>query len=777
MGLPSGAVSSTDRAGQTRIPPAPAKQFNKTVAAQQNGAGSGAPGSASEVQGTPINSAPLPPAQSFADQQSDIDAIATASPAAAQAMRDELVTDAENRIAEIDIQLQTMPTGSFSGYARLDLQAERDELSALLPKETPSIAAPAETATDPESRYARWQDPINLVADLNSTDISELSDTDRLVLAQISEENEGLGNIIQQNLAAEIAGAESIDDLGQDLGTQHLINQHIAGVPSGLQTDAQRAASEQIQALVDQKLDDLLDSHLDGRRGDDEADAALTAFESDVEDLINNQPALANDAIIGADRLLDSSGDRITEVRRADDPWYAQVNHTVTGWARSGADGLGDGIRLAGDAAGDALSTSIRIVGTGVEAGLPYAGDIASAQVDLAGDALSGGLRIVGNRDVRDTVSVLSPVPLPLSGNDPLSNAINDRIDRAAGNLADQIDVGSDSLASEIDRVTEDYAGTVGEGFDVAAEIVDLGVVASSELGAVIVEDGVGGLVTDPVGTAGDIVRGANNTRERIDNFIEDARDNGISSAAKELGLQAVEDFGDDILSSDRIGDAIGDVAFEGVEAGLEYQRAIGEPVTERPLRDVLTEEQQRDLEDLFGENLDLDSVVFVTDPGILAGKDDRPYVVGNYIFLGDLDPGNPDDWPVIKHELTHVWQGQNGGLNYIPDALYAQEFGEGYNVARPFVGGETARWEQLNPEQQAELVQITESTGFADAPGQRLLVRPNDPNGRGGDGRTSGFESIAVDQTDAGELDRLQRDGWIDITATALDGLEQLRA
>ncbi len=203
MGSPSGAISSTDRAGQTRIPRAPAEQFNNAIAEQENDRASGEPESTRDVQskltglgydtggvdgiagakteaavrafqaanGLAVDGIVGPqtlaamakaeaapsaaPDRSFAERQSDIDSIVTASPAAAQAMREELVADVENRVAEIDDQLQNLPTDSFSGYVRPALQAEKDELSALLPKDASS--------EQPEPGFAERQEDIDSI--------------------------------------------------------------------------------------------------------------------------------------------------------------------------------------------------------------------------------------------------------------------------------------------------------------------------------------------------------------------------------------------------------------------------------------------------------------------------------------------------------------------------------------------------------------------------------------------------------------------------------------
>lgn len=86
--------------------------------------------------------------RSFIERQSDIDSIVTASPAAAQAMRQELVGDVENRITEIDNQLQDLPADSFSGYIRPGLQTERDELWDLMPTGAKALAEWYEDASD-----------------------------------------------------------------------------------------------------------------------------------------------------------------------------------------------------------------------------------------------------------------------------------------------------------------------------------------------------------------------------------------------------------------------------------------------------------------------------------------------------------------------------------------------------------------------------------------------------------------------------------------------------
>lgn len=53
---------------------------------------------------------------------------------------------------------------------------------------------------------------------------------------------------------------------------------------------------------------------------------------------------------------------------------------------------------------------------------------------------------------------------------------------------------------------------------------------------------------------------------------------------------------------------------------------------------------------------------------------------------------------------MRRVWQNQNGGTDYISEALHAQIFGDGYDYQKGINQGKT--WGMLNPEQQAKLIQ-----------------------------------------------------------------------
>lgn len=65
----------------------------------------------------------------------------------------------------------------------------------------------------------------------------------------------------------------------------------------------------------------------------------------------------------------------------------------------------------------------------------------------------------------------------------------------------------------------------------------------------------------------------------------------------------------------------------------------------------------------------------------------------------------------VLVHETTHVWQNQNGGTDYISEALWAQ-FTVGYGYGDD-IFHKKKTWAMLNPEQQGQLIQDAYDAGY----------------------------------------------------------------
>jgi hypothetical protein len=130
-----------------------------------------------------------------------------------------------------------------------------------------------------------------------------------------------------------------------------------------------------------------------------------------------------------------------------------------------------------------------------------------------------------------------------------------------------------------------------------------------------------------------------------------------------------------------------------------------------------------------------------------------RAYTLGNTINL----PGKAHAYPyqyvsVIIHELVHVWQYQRGGWGYVPSALKAQLFGDGYDFAKALREGKP--WAKMNPEQQGQMIQDAFRGAYFENPGalfgvlnnKGAVVRPGTPPPEGFTDYTSALlDALAV--------------------------------
>jgi hypothetical protein len=135
-----------------------------------------------------------------------------------------------------------------------------------------------------------------------------------------------------------------------------------------------------------------------------------------------------------------------------------------------------------------------------------------------------------------------------------------------------------------------------------------------------------------------------------------------------------------------------------------------------------LTDTEKDRLREMYGDSIDVDSIRLHVD-NISTKLGMAAHAVGNDIYIPKTnDAGvanvNPDGTltetglNLLVHESGHVWQNQNGGIDYVGKALWsnfaawasggdrnaAYEWREGADANKPFGN--------LNPEQQAELMQ-----------------------------------------------------------------------
>jgi hypothetical protein len=119
----------------------------------------------------------------------------------------------------------------------------------------------------------------------------------------------------------------------------------------------------------------------------------------------------------------------------------------------------------------------------------------------------------------------------------------------------------------------------------------------------------------------------------------------------------------------------------------------------------TLTDEEIREASSIFGSALNL-RLVRVDRRAVLGPAfSHRDYT--SFHTVNGWGEGRRD---ILIHELTHVWQYQQVGAIYMPQAVHAQRWGGGYGYGGS--AGLCAAWERraglasFNREQQAQIVQ-----------------------------------------------------------------------
>jgi hypothetical protein len=134
----------------------------------------------------------------------------------------------------------------------------------------------------------------------------------------------------------------------------------------------------------------------------------------------------------------------------------------------------------------------------------------------------------------------------------------------------------------------------------------------------------------------------------------------------------------------------------------------------ERPL----TEKEKEIVRKVFWESIALYNVRLVEGRSGLFGASDRPFTLGNTIYLKDRKIA--DEPELLIHECVHVWQYQNNGASYIGGALGAQAFiPDAYSWEREISRGNSA-WVEFNKEAQGKFLENLWCCGSLDVGGVR---------------------------------------------------------
>jgi hypothetical protein len=143
------------------------------------------------------------------------------------------------------------------------------------------------------------------------------------------------------------------------------------------------------------------------------------------------------------------------------------------------------------------------------------------------------------------------------------------------------------------------------------------------------------------------------------------------------------------------------------------------------PVSRGLSGDETAALRKVYGNSVDYSKIrIKEGDAGLLTTSG-RPFAHGNTIYMppGSLPVSQHLD--TLVHETGHVWQFQHGGTDYMSEALYAQNLGDGYDWQRGVDSGKS--WGNLNPEQQAQLISSAYAAGYFDNPGNGYNVGGKD--------------------------------------------------
>jgi hypothetical protein len=138
-----------------------------------------------------------------------------------------------------------------------------------------------------------------------------------------------------------------------------------------------------------------------------------------------------------------------------------------------------------------------------------------------------------------------------------------------------------------------------------------------------------------------------------------------------------------------------------------------------------LTEHETAELNKVFNGTIDPAKILIKEGRIGAMGASKRAFTLCDTIYIPGTDgagfgaPGTDGYLRLLVHESTHVWQFQNGGTDYITGSLKEQTrgwwSGKGTREAYQYEQGikEGKAWAELNPEQQARLIEDSYASGL----------------------------------------------------------------
>jgi hypothetical protein len=162
---------------------------------------------------------------------------------------------------------------------------------------------------------------------------------------------------------------------------------------------------------------------------------------------------------------------------------------------------------------------------------------------------------------------------------------------------------------------------------------------------------------------------------------------------------------------------------------------AIQTAVGLEPAGRGLNNEEKAELKKVYGNSIDLDKIR-LKEGNIGLNNFLAPHTIGNTIYIpkGWLDSKDANYKQnrneLLVHETAHTWQYQNGGTDYIGASLWNQakgfisggDRGAAYDFESAIKAGKS--WKELNPEQQAHLIDQAYGERMFDDPNARFVLK-----------------------------------------------------
>src|SRR4051812_25976805 len=233
----------------------------------------------------------------------------------------------------------------------------------------------------------------------------------------------------------------------------------------------------------------------------------------------------------------------------------------------------------------------------------------------------------------------------------------------------------------------------------------------------------------------GDLWHGISNIFDKVKGAVSDVWGGAKDLAAKGAGAlnklvsEDIPGFAREVKQA-----ALDVVNTAGGQAGIDFLNGVGkarEKLGIDPPPRGLKPEEVTELRKVFGNTVDYSQIrVHDNVKDGLVGSN-RAMTLGNDIYMpGDKTSDSSYD-STLTHEMTHAWQGQNGGPAYAAKAVTAQLTGDGEGNLKGYdweAGIQNGKdWKGQSPEQQAELIQNAHDTGWFNNPSQPFIWNGND--------------------------------------------------